>query len=657
MSVPARAAVAEQTEPASGEAPEHKMPERSDAFPPGIPFIVGNEGAERFSYYGMRAILYVYLASLYVHFVSEAQLTDVASSAAKAKATAVAHLFMAGVYAFPMIGAILADRLLGKYPVILWVSLIYCAGHAVLAVAGRLGAAGSYQGAEYGMYAGLALIAIGSGGIKPCVSANVGDQFTEKNSHLVSRVFQIFYFIINFGSFFSTLLTPLLYAWFGPEVAFGVPGIFMGVATVIFWMGRRRFVRVPPKPGGGLGGLDFASSVLLFSPVVAIILAVFVQGGHFEVGDGKGMSGAEFYWDYVTRYTAHLALTSWPYFAASGVLVAIGLVLFNLRQKKQQDAGFLAVLLYSFKHKKQRKDGEGFFAPARETFGEEAAEGPPAVLRIIVVFSMVSVFWALFDQHASTWIEQAKQMNRWLTVPYWSGRFAVAAAITLALFGGTWLMLWVSNKKIPKGVSRLVLAGIGIAGVAAVVADLIGRQTTVIELKAAQISALNPLMVMMIIPGLNVLVYQPLEKRGVTVKPLLKMTVGMFLSAAAFAVAAVLQTRMEALAGSGDKVHVLWQVAQYLVMTTAEVLVSVTGLEFAYTQAPRRMKSTIMGFWLLGVTFGNILVAFLAPMQKILTLSQFFWVFTGLMAAAAVVFSILAYFYKGKTYLQTESAH
>ena len=129
----------------------------------------------------------------------------------------------------------------------------------------------------------------------------------------------------------------------------------------------------------------------------------------------------------------------------------------------------------------------------------------------------------------------------------------------------------------------------------------------------------------------------------------------MLLAALAFAIAAILQTRVEALAASGAKLHVLWQVGQYLAMTTAEVLVSVTGLEFAYTQAPRRMKSTIMGFWLLCVTGGNVLVAFLAPMQNVLTLSQFFWVFTGLMSAAAIVFLLLARRYKGKTYLQTEA--
>ena len=637
---------------AAADAEENGSVEKSDKFPAGIPFIVGNEGAERFSYYGMRAILYVYLATLYVHFVPEAQLAPEVAAGAKAQATAVVHLFMAGVYAFPMIGAIMADRMLGKYPVILWVSLIYVAGHAVLAVAGRFAEWQNYPAAEFGMYAGLALIAVGSGGIKPCVSANVGDQFTGKNSHLVTKVFQIFYFIINFGSFFSTLLTPLLYAWFGAEVAFGVPGLFMALATIVFWMGRSKFVKVPPKPGGKLGFLDFSASVLLFSPVVAIIVAVFIQGEHFKATEKGSMSGTEFYLTYLKDYTAHLAVTSWHYFVIAAGLVALGLYLFQLRQKQEEDVGFLAVLLYAVKQRGQRKEGEGFFEPARKKYGDEAADGPPAVLRIVLVFSMVSVFWALFDQHASTWIEQAKQMDRTITVPYWTGRYVVGAAIALALFGGTYLMLWVSNVNMPKRLARSVVGLVVAGGIAAALGDVLGKQSTTMELKAAQIAALNPLMVMMIIPGLNYFVYRPLESKGITIRPLQKMTVGMFMSAVAFAAAAILQARVEALTGGGAQIHVLWQVLQYLLMTTAEVLVSVTGLEFAYTQAPRRMKSTIMGFWLLGVTFGNVLVAFMAPMQTILSLSQFFWVFTGLMAAAAVIFAIMAYFYKGKTYLQ-----
>jgi proton-dependent oligopeptide transporter, POT family len=155
---------------------------------------------------------------------------------------------------------------------------------------------------------------------------------------------------------------------------------------------------------------------------------------------------------------------------------------------------------------------------------------------------------------------------------------------------------------------------------------------------------------MMIIPALNVLVYAPLRRRGFEVRPLQKMTVGMFIAAAAFAAAALLQAAIERV-GSGH-VHAVWQTIPYLLITTAEVLISITGLEFAYTQAPRAMKSTIMSFWLLCVTFGNLLVAFLAPLQTSLPLSQFFWLFAGLMAAAAILFSIIAYSYKGKSYLQ-----
>ncbi|MEK7705994.1 MAG: hypothetical protein AAB426_13615 [Myxococcota bacterium] len=586
-----------------------------DRFPAGIPFIVGNEGAERFSFYGMKAILYVYLTSLFVKLIGADVVPTADMALARAHATEVVHLFIAGVYAFPLVGAILSDRLLGKYNVIFWVSLVYVAGNAVMAFAGKLGMLGNIGGAEVAVYGGLALIAIGSGGIKPCVSANVGDQFTKANSHLVTKIFQIFYFIINFGSFFSTLLTPLLYRYFGPAVAFGVPGVLMTLATIIFWLGRKKLVRVPAKPGGKLGLLDTAATLLLLSPIFALITGAF--------------------------------FTVLPY--ALAAMVA-GFGLFLLRQRIAPDSGFLAVLIFTLRNQRTRKANSGFFSVAKEHFGEEAAEGPPAVLKIMVVFSMVSVFWALFDQHSSTWIEQAKRMDLGLSVPHYLGWFVVVAVFTGALYGGTWLLLRVGNIAIPRRINVGFFSVLVGGALVAASLDAVYKEWMTFALQASQLAALNPLMVMIIIPLLNVAVYAPLEQRGITPKPLQKMTVGMFLAAAAFAVAALLQTRIE-LVGDGQ-VHALWQAFQYVVITVAEVLVSVTGLEFAYTQAPRAMKSTIMGFWLLCVTFGNLLVAFLAPLQASYELSQFFWLFSGLMVAAATVFVVLAYFYKGKSYMQ-----
>jgi dipeptide/tripeptide permease len=327
-----------------------------------------------------------------------------------------------------------------------------------------------------------------------------------------------------------------------------------------------------------------------------------------------------------------------------------GLLVFGYRQRQSADAGFLAIVLHCWRERAARQPGEGFFAPARTHFGEEAAEGPPAVLRIMVVFSMVTVFWALFEQHSSTWVEQAKSMNLVFEAPrwVWSG-FAVPATVAMSLFGAVWLFAWVGNRKLPRIATQIALGVVGAWGLGALALQATSGGVTRVEMQAAQIAALNPLMVMIIIPLLNVFVYKPLDRRGTPLKPLARMAIGMFLAALSFVAVALLQARIDA--APPKSLHVLWQVIPYLIVTVSEVLVSVTGLAFAYTQAPRAMKSTIMGFWLLCVTFGNILVAFLAPLQR-LSLEDFFWVFAALMGVAAVVFSLLARTYKGKTYLQ-----
>jgi POT family proton-dependent oligopeptide transporter len=580
--------------------------QEATAWPPGIPYIIGNEACERFSFYGMRAILYVHLVALY--------LAAGLVTASEEMATYVTHLFMAGVYALPMIGALVADRFAGKYRIILYLSLVYCAGTAVLALTGHQ---------LMGVYVGLALIAVGSGGIKPCVSANVGDQFGKNNWFRVRTVFQIFYFSINFGSFFATLLIPFVRkdagAWLkgqfpqafadipsdqlGACVAFGIPGVLMLIATLFFWLGRKQYVHVPPKPGGTLGALDALSSIFLF-------LAI----GHLFVT-------AELSWPWGG---------TWPWWAKvalSALFLGAGLVLFRARQRIAPDDGFLAVSLYALgrlfrpdQHSVAGASGQEttvpleqgitqlprswqlragapapgttvplehhwLWCPAARRFGVAAAEGPVAVLRIISVFLLVAVFWALFDQHSSTWIRQARMMD---------------------------LTVW-GNELLP-----------------------------------TQIPALNPLMVMLLIPLMNV-IYSLCDRLGIRTTPLRRMTVGMLLAALSFVAVALLQAEIDR-RGPGQ-VSVAWQVIPYLLLTVAEVMVSVTGLEFAYTQAPRRMKSTVMGFWLLTVTLGNVLTALLARFGG-LPLVDFFWVFAGLMAAAGVLFGIRGYFYVEKSYPQ-----
>ena len=164
-------------------------PRVSKNMPKGIPYIIGNELAERFSFYGMKCILIIFMTKY---------LMDTSGSLSpmnKEDATYWYHLFTSAVYLTPLLGAIIADAFFGKYKTILALSIVYCLGHLTLAM----------DETRLGLTLGLTLISIGAGGIKPCVSAHVGDQFGKTNSHLLEKIFSWFYLSINLGAFISTI--------------------------------------------------------------------------------------------------------------------------------------------------------------------------------------------------------------------------------------------------------------------------------------------------------------------------------------------------------------------------------------------------------------------------------------------------------------------
>lgn len=563
------------TELARRTSPDHE----NEGWPKGIRYIVGNEVCERFSYYGMRAILTVHLVSLY-------QLAGAAEEVANDRATEGYHLFAGAVYAFPMLGAMLADRFWGKYRTILWLSMMYCVGHGVLAVA-DLPADPEMRLTL--VFVGLGFIAIGAGGIKPCVSANVGDQFGRGNWSKVQTVYQVFYFSINFGSFFATLLIPFIRGdgtvFWRTSLAFGIPGVLMAIATYFFWLGRDQFVHIPPKPGGKLGRLDTIAGSIMFMSV-----------GHLFVTPadwGWGVRGA-----------------------ISAALLLVGLAAFFYRQRIEQDDGFLAILFYNLRVKlggpasSRPEDAEEeddpqsplvtsafwarFWRPAIERFGLEATEGPHAVFKVCTIFIFIPAFWAIFDQHGSTWILQARSMDT-------------------HLFG--------------------------------------------IEVRPEQVSAWNPLMVMALIPLMSV-VYAGLKKAGLDPTPLRRMVLGMFVAGASFAIAAFIQQMIDA-QGAGH-VSIWWQVAAYLVLTASEVLVSITALEFAYTQAPKRMKSVVMGLFLLTVTLGNVFVTLMTSAKDELAgllemefgQAEFFWFFCWTAVIVGALMGVRAWFYEQRDFTQ-----
>ena len=247
--------------------------------PGGIPYIIVNDVAERFSFYGLRAILVIFMTQYLMS--SDGQLATLSDE----DATSYFHLFTATAYFLPLIGAIVADAFWGKYKTIILLSLVYCAGHFSLFL----------DDTQLGLFLGLTLVAVGSGGIKPCVASNVGDQFGNTNKHLLSRAYSWYYLGINIGSSTSSLLTPWLLENYGPAIAFGVPGAFMALATLTFWAGRKQFVHIPPAGKSymqditGPDGKRLVKRLLLIYVLVAAFWSLFDQMGSTWVLQAQNM--------------------------------------------------------------------------------------------------------------------------------------------------------------------------------------------------------------------------------------------------------------------------------------------------------------------------------------------------------------------------------
>ena len=169
-----------------------------------------------------------------------------------------------------------------------------------------------------------------------------------------------------------------------------------------------------------------------------------------------------------------------------------------------------------------------------------------------------------------------------------------------------------------------------------------------------QVQILNPILILILVPIFNYGVY-PVIDRFFPLTPLRKIGIGLFLTASSFVVLWWIQLQVDA----GRTPSVLWQTPGYILLTAAEVMVSITGLEFSYTQAPRKMKSAVMALWLFAVSVGNQVTSaidFAKPKLKEIGINlegaNHYAFFTLFMLVAAVIFVVAAQFYRGKTYIQ-----
>ncbi|XP_038072329.1 solute carrier family 15 member 2-like isoform X2 [Patiria miniata] len=658
-------------------------------YPKSIFFIIGTEFCERFSYYGMKAILVLYMTNILL-------LDD-------DPATALFHAFAMLCYFTPIFGAMIADGWLGKYRTILYVSLIYMVGNVIMCLT-ALPPQTTGSPELIGPLFGLLLIAVGTGGIKPCVSAFGGDQFSADQEEYIAKFFSVFYFAINAGSVLSTFITPILrhdVQCFGNDcyaLAFGVPAVLMFVSVFIFFSGRYFYKVYPPtgnvvwkvvkatfhalktrfkNRGGGVKKdhwMDWAEDeydskliqdikdlyhvLKIFLPL-PMFWALFDQQGSRWTLQAEHMDGTlgsiRIKPDQMQAFNPVLIITFIP---LSEILLypllrklkipfrplqrmTVGMLLggaafvvagFNqLRIDASEVAlpgeseGILKVInaipcgigvQSEFFHgdvpfgmaSKPITFPKGDYDAIFSTTCPGITDGPPFTVSVrgeegddIIVFSQDGTLNAI---QAEAHLEKPRKGQ---------------ALVSVGLF--------VSPSELPDNTSVILKS----------------REFQYVfnsgPYNITDFKAIEPESYDVYIDGdVNDPNAKPLKTVEIKTGAVYRMILQPYNQSASIYVN--LHVDVEP-----NSVSMFLQIPQYIIITMGEILFSITGLEFSYSQAPASLKSCVQAAWLLTVAFGNLIVIIVAEVKFVESQAMEFFLFAGLMGVVVIIFAIMAYFY------------
>jgi len=677
-------------------------PQKNVPYPKSVFFIVGNEFCERFSYYGMKAILSIYLKKK-LHFHED-------------KATVIYHTFSMFCYFTPIFGSIIADQLLGKFKTIVYISIIYVLGHLLktLAAIPTLG----IPPVSFSLI-GLALIAIGTGGIKPCVSAFGGDQFKlPEQARQLQTFFSVFYFSINAGSLISTILTPVLredVECFGDDtcysLAFGVPAILMLVATLIIIMGKPLYKMVPPQGNilvrvfGAIGRalkkkvdgehaehwMDLAKDkyepqlvedvkcvlrVLLLYLPLPVWWALFDQTGSrwtFQATRMNGVVGnaGTIKPDQMQVINPLLILFLLPLFDR---IIYPAFAKFNLLVKPLQRmtaGGILTACSFFI---------SGFLElEMMKTYAKIPTVGTSHIHFLNNIPCHVSLQLSnntgLIHEQAIDALENL--VLRDLDPGKYSLDMEVSPTCLPAIL--TKRTEEVDVMAEDKEVTAVFL-GVEGGAVMPTVLDIHdnpekddganGRLRIVYDVsnynKPANITLKSPYNEMVVPlpsdagPGVFGSNYSKIDTGDYEIMlgsdKLGNLTVaqgGVYSVVVAKDPETNIHRSLTHVLTTPNSIHILWLFPQYFVITVGEIMFSVTGLEFSYSQAPESMKSVLQAAWLLTVAFGNIIVIIVAEAKAFNDQASEFFMFACLMLIDMGIFMWLAWRYTPR-YVNTE---
>ncbi|XP_063241004.1 peptide transporter family 1 isoform X2 [Bacillus rossius redtenbacheri] len=666
------------------EAGEEKL-----KYPRSVFFIISNEFCERFSYYGMRTILVIYLTKILSYSDNEA--------------TVLYHTFTMFCYFFPLLGAVVADSWLGKFRTIFYLSIVYAIGNIVVSFASATGAI-DIPARELTIL-GLLLIALGTGGIKPCVSAFGGDQFLlPQQERQLQTFFSLFYFSINSGSLISTFLTPILrqdvkcldqdscY-----PLAFGVPALLMVVSLVIFVVGKPFYtikkpqgniivdvskcichavaVKVKGKGQKRDHWLDHADDrypqkliedikatlrvLLLFVPL-PFFWALFDQQGSRWTIQATQMNGALGGWaikpDQMQVLNPLLVLALIPLFETAIYPLFARCRLLHRPLQRMVVGGVLAAVAFAISAVVELQlestyavtPGQGQAQVRIHNGLSCGADISSAVPELN--FALGSLEMRQVDLSVSGAHEYTVRLQNNSCGLVW-GNFNLTAverqakSYFVALHDTNNAVLYHVNgfDELDKTESgnpklRVLYSFPGATANKSLSLKTDNEVKMTIELIESDYSSdyttVDAAEYSVEIDGVDVGLQKINLQWGGVYTYLIRGNDSDPYTGQLFTIT------------NPNTVHMLWLVPQYVIMSMGEVMFSITGLEFAFTQAPVSMKSVLQSGWLLTVAIGNLIVIIIAE-AKFFSRQMFeFVLFACLMAVDMAIFALMCMRYK-----------
>lgn len=521
------------------------------------------ETGERFAFFGFRAILVLY-------FTTGLNFSDSQAISYYSFTTCLAYLS-------PVLGAIVADGWLGRYPTILRFGIIYVIGLAVLASGALSTSVGATLSAQRVLsLGGLFFVCLGTGGIKPCVSSFGADQITlaatnpdEENSRTLGSGSNHLSTIVHgqqnsnnkvllgadnliHDARLSTLdpREKILATGDNDDIRSSELEQDEHVRQFFSWfyfcinVGALTSIAIIPVVKKFFGfGPAFSVSFMVMVTAMGLFVSSRKQYKHSTVDPDCAL------WKTFVLCWWCIRQSAW----------SIPIIARALPWCKPDSA---RVIMNSFSNSRyselssqeeQTEDASNDEHPDENdsnfdvdeiqaaSFEQQLADAAQ-VVRILPILAMFPIFWCLYDQQASVWTLQAARM------------------------------------------------------------DLMG------VLEPEQMTLINPLEIMIFIPLFDQVVYPAMVRRNISIDPLRRIAWGMALAALAFILSSWVEDAIQyRLDRDMPRVNVLWQLPQLTILSIGEIFLSVTSLEFAYSVSPDRLKTFVTSLYLLTTAVGNLI--------------------------------------------------